>query len=31
MITYEKLAEKFLDKGYVEEFHWFVIPPTTNI
>lgn len=27
MITYSKLAEKFLDKGYIEEFHWFVIPP----
>jgi hypothetical protein len=27
MITYEKLREKFADKGYLVEFHFFVLPP----
>ena len=29
MITYVKLAKKFMDKGFIEEFHLFVIPPPT--
>ena len=27
MILYSKLAEKFIDKGYLMEFHYFVLPP----
>ena len=27
MTTYAKLAEKFIDKGYIYELHWFVLPP----
>ncbi len=27
MITYKKLAEKFIDKGYIQELHWLVLPP----
>lgn len=27
MITYKKLAEKFIDKGYIQELHWRVLPP----
>ena len=27
MITYKKLAEKFIDKGYIQELHRFVLPP----
>ena len=29
MITYAKLAEKFIDKGYIQELHWLAIPPPT--
>ena len=28
MITYEKLKEKFIDKGYVLELQYFVLSPT---
>lgn len=27
MITYHKLLEKFIDKGYISEFHFFILPP----
>ena len=27
MKKYQELVQKFLDKGYKEELHWFVIPP----
>ena len=27
MITYSKLVEKFIDKGYIQELHWFVGTP----
>jgi len=27
MITYSKLADKFIDKGYLMELHYLVIPP----
>jgi hypothetical protein len=26
MKKYNDLVQKFLDKGYIEELHWFVIP-----
>ena len=26
MKKYQDLVQKFLDKGYIEELHWFVIP-----
>lgn len=26
-MDYQKLAEKFTDKGYIQELHWFVLPP----
>ena len=27
MEKYQELLQKFLDKGYLQELHWFVIPP----
>ena len=27
MKKYQNLVQKFLDKGYIEELHWLVIPP----
>ena len=27
MKKYQELVSKFLDKGYLQELHWFVVPP----
>ena len=27
MEKYRKLSEKFIDKGYIHELHWLVLPP----
>ena len=27
MKKYQDLVQKFLDKGYIEELHWFIFPP----
>lgn len=31
MIDYSTIKEKFLDKGYILELHWFVLPPPTFV
>lgn len=27
MKKYQSLVQKILDKGYIEELHWFIVPP----